>query len=251
MLEAELQQQQIELGTPPCLTLAELEGQVRAWRGRADELARTTGARVAALATSPLPVQPETTPNRRYQRMVDHFGLTTIEQLTCGCHVHVGVDSPEVGVEVLDRIRELAADVARPVGQLTLLAGRRLGLRQLPLAGLGGRFPSAGPTDVFHSAAAYQNRVETMVRSGVLLDRHMVYFDARLSDSYPTVEVRVADVCLDAADTVMIARPGAGTGRSPRQARGGGGHPAARGGDRPDPAGHLAGGPFRGGRRPA
>ena len=44
-----------------------------------------------------------------------------------------------------------------------------------------------------------------MVSSGVLLDRHMAYFDARLSDRYPTVEVRVADVCLDLADTILIA----------------------------------------------
>jgi carboxylate-amine ligase len=33
----------------------------------------------------------------------------------------------------------------------------------------------------------------------------MVYFDARLSAHYPTVEVRVADVCLDAADAVLQA----------------------------------------------
>ena len=33
----------------------------------------------------------------------------------------------------------------------------------------------------------------------------MVYFDARLSESYPTVEVRIADVSLYAQDTVLIA----------------------------------------------
>jgi carboxylate-amine ligase len=33
----------------------------------------------------------------------------------------------------------------------------------------------------------------------------MVYFDARLSARYPTVEVRVADVCLDPADAVLLA----------------------------------------------
>lgn len=33
----------------------------------------------------------------------------------------------------------------------------------------------------------------------------MVYFDARLSHRYPTVEVRVADVCLDPAITVLLA----------------------------------------------
>jgi carboxylate-amine ligase len=39
----------------------------------------------------------------------------------------------------------------------------------------------------------------------VLLDHAMIYFDARLSDRYPTVELRVADVCLNVADTVLIA----------------------------------------------
>ena len=33
----------------------------------------------------------------------------------------------------------------------------------------------------------------------------MVYFDARLSQNYPTVEIRVADVCLHASTAVLIA----------------------------------------------
>ncbi len=37
--------------------------------------------------------------------MIDRFGLTAREQLTCGCHVHVAVESDEERVAVLDRIR--------------------------------------------------------------------------------------------------------------------------------------------------
>jgi carboxylate-amine ligase len=33
----------------------------------------------------------------------------------------------------------------------------------------------------------------------------MVYFDARLSAEYPTVELRVTDVCLDPGDAVLVA----------------------------------------------
>jgi glutamate---cysteine ligase / carboxylate-amine ligase len=33
----------------------------------------------------------------------------------------------------------------------------------------------------------------------------MVYFDARLSQRYPTLEIRIADVCLRADDAVLIA----------------------------------------------
>src|SRR4051794_9283112 len=59
---AELQQQQIEIDPRPAATLAELRDQLRGGRQRADELAKLTGARIAALATSPVPVTPRTTP---------------------------------------------------------------------------------------------------------------------------------------------------------------------------------------------
>jgi carboxylate-amine ligase len=44
-----------------------------------------------------------------------------------------------------------------------------------------------------------------MLGTGVPLDEAMLYLDARLSRSYPTVEIRVADVCLHSDDTVLIA----------------------------------------------
>ncbi len=44
-----------------------------------------------------------------------------------------------------------------------------------------------------------------MVATGVILDEGMIYFDARLSRNYPTVEIRVSDVCLHAGTPVLIA----------------------------------------------
>ena len=44
-----------------------------------------------------------------------------------------------------------------------------------------------------------------MVRTQAVVDTGMVYFDARLSERYPTLEFRIADVCLRADDAVLIA----------------------------------------------
>jgi carboxylate-amine ligase len=136
--------------------------------------------------------------------MAGHFGLTTAEQLTCGCHVHVEVASDDEGVGVLDRIRVwlpvlLALSANSPFWQ-----GTDSGYASFRSQAWN-RFPSAGPTQGWGSAAAYHREVDLMVSSGVLLDRHMAYFDARLSDRYATVEVRVSDVCLSIADTVLVA----------------------------------------------
>jgi carboxylate-amine ligase len=68
-----------------------------------------------------------------------------------------------------------------------------------------GRWPCSGPTEPFRTVQRYRETLRQMVRSGTLLDTGMVYFDARLSEHYPTLEFRIADVCLRADDAVLVA----------------------------------------------
>ena len=136
--------------------------------------------------------------------MAERFGLTVSDELTCGCHVHVGVDSDEEGVAALDRIRPwlaplLALSTNSPFWQ-GVDSGYASYRSQVWL-----RWPSAGPTGLHHSPEGYREVVRTMLDSGTVLDEGMVYFDARLSRQHPTLEVRVADVCLDADDAVLVA----------------------------------------------
>ena len=54
-------------------------------------------------------------------------------------------------------------------------------------------------------AVAYDAAVHRLISQGVALDEQGVYLFARLSTRYPTVEVRVADVCLDVETAVLLA----------------------------------------------
>jgi YbdK family carboxylate-amine ligase len=203
-LDFELQRQQLETNTRPCHDLGELARELRRCRSLAAEVAGRAGARVAALATSPAPVVPQLVRHGRYLEMARAFGLTASEQLTCGCHVHVEIASPDEGVAVLDRIWPwlpvlLALSANSPFwqGQDSAYASFRYQAW--------GRWPNSGPTDTFGTAEAYRQTVRQMVATGTLLDSGMVYFDARLSEHYPTLEIRIADVCLYADDAVLIA----------------------------------------------
>ncbi len=201
---SEMQQQQVEIDTLPRSGIGELERDLRAWRSAADDAARELGARVVAAGTSPLPVTPAPTADPRYAAIIERFGLTARQQLTCGCHVHVAVASDEEAVGILDRIRPwlpalLAISANSPYwqGEDTGYASYR--------SQAWTRWPTAGPTDRFGSAEVYHHLVGDLVETGVLLDRKMVYFDARLSAAYPTVEIRVTDVCLQVEDTSLVA----------------------------------------------
>jgi carboxylate-amine ligase len=203
-MDHEFKREQLETYTAPHSRMSELESELRTWRERASAGAGDAGARIVATGTSPTPVEPHVFRDRRYRRMADRFGATASEQLTCGCHVHVAVSSDEEAVGVLDRIRVwlpclLALSANSPFWQ-----GRDTRYDSFRSQALY-RWPSSGPTDVFGSAAAYRQRVDDMLATGVLLDRGMVYFDARASHRHPTVEIRAADVCLDVRDAVLVA----------------------------------------------
>ncbi|MBC6457263.1 glutamate--cysteine ligase [Actinomadura sp. HBU206391] len=203
-LEAEFQREQLETATRPCLSLEELAEQIHAARRAASDAAHGLGAEIAALATSPVAVSPSVTPSSRYLRMARAYGKTAEEQLTCGCHVHVSVESPDEGVGVLDRIRPWLPPLLALTANSPFWQDQDTGYASFRQQ-LWSRWPSAGPTGLFESVKAYRDTVEDMVRSGGLLDEGMVYFDARLSRNYPTVEIRVADVCLLADDAVLLA----------------------------------------------
>lgn len=204
VLTAEFQLEMIEAVTPPHAGLDALLTDIVAGRAIADRAAQDVGIRAAALGTSPLPCDPHPVQLRRFAAMADEYALTAREQLTCGCHIHVSVDSPEEGVAVLDRIRiwlpvliALSANSPFWHGQDTGYASYR--------SQVWNRWPSAGPVEILGSPDAYHQLVHDMVSTGVALDEGMIYFDARLSRHYPTVEIRIADVCLRPENTALLA----------------------------------------------
>ena len=203
-LEFELQKQQLEIDTRPCYSLDELSRELRRCRATAAAAAARAGVTVAALGTSPVAVHPEVVPTRRYQAMAEAFGLTAQEQLTCGCHVHVGISSAEEGIAVLDRIQPWLATLLALSANSPFWQGVDSAYASFRYQAWG-RWPCSGPTYQFGSVDVYQATVQQMIDTETLLDSGMVYFDARLSQHYPTIEVRIADVCQHAEDAVLIA----------------------------------------------
>src|SRR5215471_21845231 len=67
------------------------------------------------------------------------------------------------------------------------------------------RWPTAGAFPRFASAADYHRTVTDLVRSGVITDPGMIYFDVRPSDHLPTLELRICDSCPRLEDVVLLA----------------------------------------------
>jgi carboxylate-amine ligase len=63
----------------------------------------------------------------------------------------------------------------------------------------------AGQPGIFASRAEYDAFVQTLARTGSIEDATKIYWDVRLPERYPTIEFRVADVCMTVDETVMVA----------------------------------------------
>ncbi len=203
-IEKELKREQVELNSQPTGDLDALSTDLHGLRGRLSEAAGRHGLGLAALATSPIAVDPTPTRDARYERITREYGLTARELLVNGCHVHVSIGSRDEGVAVLDRIRPWLAVVTALTCNSPYWQGVDSGYASYRQR-VWSRMPSAGPTEPFGDVAGYDRAVAQMISSGAAMDHGMVYLDARLAREYPTVELRIADVCADVDDAVLVA----------------------------------------------
>ncbi len=203
-VEEEFKQEMLEAQTRPHESTRDLFDEIVAGRALADRLVRRFGARAVALAMSPMEFVPHPTREPRYGTMMERYGATARNVLVCGCHVHVGISSREEGVAILDRIRNWLPVILALSANSPFANGDDTGYASYRFAAWH-QWQSAGPTEVFGSAAAYEAFERVLVETEVILDHRMIYLDARLPHQQPTVEVRIADVCLDPRDTIVLA----------------------------------------------
>jgi len=136
--------------------------------------------------------------------MQAEYRMLVREQLICGTQVHVDVDGRDLAVAVAHRVAPwlpalLALSASSPfwLGTDTGYASYRTLIWR--------RWPTAGTLPGFASAADYDRAVADLVRSGIIADPGMIYFDVRPSAHLPTLELRIADSCPRLDDVVLLA----------------------------------------------
>ncbi|MDX3187700.1 YbdK family carboxylate-amine ligase [Streptomyces sp. MN03-5084-2B] len=198
---------QIETATGIHTGLDEIRAELLGLRRLVADAAGHAGCLVLASGTPPcgdLPGLPGVTAEPRYRTLAARYPALLPEAGTCACHVHVGIPSPALGVRVLAGLRPWLAPLLAISANSPLAHGEDSGWAsgRYPLWS---RWPTANPPLDWPDATAYAASVDGAVRRGEALDATGVYFYARLSPKYPTVEIRVADVGLTAEDAVLLA----------------------------------------------
>lgn len=205
-IESEFYLSQLETHSEPCATADELRRDLARCRqvtARAARLERCllVASPCAVLTRRPLPIRDY----GRYLRIAELLGpvLTGADCEISGCHVHLGsLDRGEALAlsaalrPWLPPLQALAANAPFAAENDTGWASRR-GLSY-------GRWPTVGPAPVLDERG-YDKTVAELVSTGIILDPAMLYWYARPSERFPTLEIRVADVNSDLETTVLLA----------------------------------------------
>jgi carboxylate-amine ligase len=203
-LEGEFLRHMLETHTDPTTDLAQVGAQLRQARRTAIAATEESGFALAAVGTAPLgSAGPAVTANPRYERIVGEFGDTGRGAGTLGMHVHVDIADDEEGVRVIDGLRPWLPILTALSANSPYASGGDTGYaswRQQVWT----RWPTAGPAEPFDSAAEYHRVGQALIDFGAALDPGMLYYEARLSATYPTVEIRVADTCTDVDDALVV-----------------------------------------------
>ena len=203
--QGEISTSQLEVVTPVCRSLDEVRGQLVRLRTRAAQAAAEHGCAVLASGTHPTATWREQrlSEGDRYVDLHRRWGVLALQQLIAGCHVHVQVPD-ELVTGALDRLRPDLPVLLALAGSSPFWEGADTGYASYRTVWFA-RWPITGLPEEFGSRAAYDDTVRQLVTSGVADDATHLYWDARPSVRYPTIEVRVADVLPRIDDVVLHA----------------------------------------------
>ncbi|WP_461029788.1 carboxylate-amine ligase [Streptomyces sparsus] len=204
-VQPELLQVQVEVATPICETLDEAGGHLLRMRHSLSSAAEKAGCRLAASGSAPLaghnPVPITDAP--RYRALLDVAPQLVDEQLINGMHCHVAVPDRATGVAVVNRLRPWLPVLVAMGANSPVWQGHDTGFASWRTV-VFNRWPVSGQPPLFADEQDYERRVEGLLHAGVIGDRGALYWQARVSEKYPTVEVRALDVQLRAGDAVLF-----------------------------------------------
>lgn len=197
---------QIEVETRVHRTPREAGAELGTLRRTVAGLAADHGLAPIAASTHPFArwsVQ-EPTERDRYKAIAEDLAGVGRRLVICGMHVHVGIEDDELRIDLMNQARYfmphlLVLSTSSPFaeGEDTGLKCYRLAAYQeLPRTGLPGRF---------NGWEEYRQTVDLLVRSGVIEDASKIWWDLRPSARFPTLEMRIPDVCTRLEDAICVA----------------------------------------------
>lgn len=202
----EFLQSQIEVGTRVCKTVKEAAADLAQMRRTVAEVAAEHGLAPIAASTHPFATwdTQKHTDKERYHVIARDMQAVVRRLLICGMHVHVGLDDDELRIDLLGQVTYFLPHLLALSTSSPFWRGEETGLKSYRIA-VFDELPRSGLPELFDSYGEYKRHLDALVGAGVIEDASKLWWDCRLSARFPTLEMRICDICTRLKDGVAIA----------------------------------------------
>ena len=197
---------QIEVGTQVCTSISEAAEQLRSLRCCIREVAESHGLAMIAASTHPIAdwdLQKHTE-KERYNTLAQSMQTVVRRMLICGMHVHVGIENDDLRIDLMNQVSYFLPHLLAISTSAPFWHGIETGLKSYRMA-VWNELPRTGLPPQFDSYGEYRRLVDTLVGTGVIEDASKLWWDIRPSGKFPTLEMRMTDICTRTEDSICVA----------------------------------------------
>ncbi len=197
---------QVEIGTSVCHSLAEARAELARLRTAVAACADRYGLAPIAASTHPFAdwTAQRNTDKERYNVIARDLQAVARRLLICGMHVHVCVEDEPLRFDLFNQLPYFLPHLLALSTSSPFWRGDQTGLHSYRLA-VWNEVPRTGLPPIFLGPDEFHRTVETLVKVGEIEDATKIWWDLRPSARFPTLEMRITDVCTRLDDTIAIA----------------------------------------------
>jgi carboxylate-amine ligase len=197
---------QIEVGTRVCSSLSEARADLAHLRATVAEVAGGHGLAPIAAATHPFAswTAQKPTERERYLTLARDMQAPARRLIICGLHVHVGLEDPQLRIDLLGQVAYFLPHLLALSTSSPFWRGNDTGLKSYRVA-VFNEMPRTGLPESFDSYAEYERHLRVLVNAGLIEDGTKLWWDCRPSARFPTLELRIPDICTRLDDGIAIA----------------------------------------------
>ena len=202
----EFLQCQIEVGTRVCATLGEARDDLAHLRTTVAGLAEQHGLALIAASTHPFATwgSQKRTPKERYETIEQDLQDVVRRLMICGMHVHVGIDDDDLRIDLMNQATYVLPHFLALTTSSPFWQSHETGLKSYRIS-VWDEMPRTGLPAQFDSYGEFQRHVDVMVQAGLIEDGTKLWWDLRPSVRFPTIEMRICDVCTRLEDALCVA----------------------------------------------
>ena len=202
----EFLQCQVEVGTRVCQNIGEAREDLGRLRKTVAAVAAEHGFGVIAASTHPFAeaIQQFVTSKERYAALEEDLQHVARRLLISGMHVHVGIEDDDARIDLMSQAAYILPHILALSTSSPFWRSEQTGLMSYRIC-IWDEMPRTGLPPEFESYSEYMRHVQTLVDAGIIEDASKIWWDLRPSCRFPTLELRISDLCTTLEDTLCIA----------------------------------------------